>query len=333
MIVETVHLPRLYRELPDGIAASARCCQLIRVLREMERNCVLLVDAGNTMSREMSAAMHQWPFKYRVLGTELWASLRERIVRLPVDDAEGVSDCETPGCGSARAIARSRQPAIIFGPSGCEVCFRSAGGECEYSDPAEYELTHFVRARHRAESLTLADGDWDKEQFEREVWTPLFRHAKHLKLFDRQIGRHLQRSDGGNQFQVGYNYARSLKWIAELFATLTQGRAARHFEITCGLRSHRHSPEEMHAAAEILHSFGRELSVECGLEVQMHVRQESYEAELPHDRALMTNQIALQFGRGFDLLRADGRVRDVTISCLSEPGKYECSVRRLDEIR
>jgi hypothetical protein len=43
------------------------------------------------------------------------------------------------------------------------------------------------------------------------------------------------------------------------------------------------------------------------------IRQAEHGREMHHDRFLLTDQIALQVSRGFDLLRADGRVKDVLV--------------------
>lgn len=54
---------------------------------------------------------------------------------------------------------------------------------------------------------------------------------------------------------------------------------------------------------------------------------------MPHDRFLVTNQVTVSVGRGFNLLFGrQSRLQDVTISYCSEPGKIEQQVRNLPDL-
>ncbi len=335
MLLRAVHLPRLYSDLPpDPGVASRHCAQVLGILQDVERNCVLLVDDGNVMTGEISRAIHHWPPKYRGRAKEMLEKLRksQRFVRLK-DGGEVQVTCSSGDCGHTIAVCRREIPEILLGPTVCEGCATLATCEVAFTGIDDYPMSSFSRLRRNSESLTLADSQWDKSEFERNVWDPLFRYAKHVKLFDRYAGRHLQHEGGGYHLSVKANYARSIEWIFGRFAALSAGRTARSFQITCGLESDRLSDAEMLGAAEVLRRFARDLSEKHGMEMSIHVKVESHGSEMPHARWIKTDQeVVLVVERGFDLLKADGTVRDVIVSLIPNPGGLEKRASDLPDV-
>jgi hypothetical protein len=64
------------------------------------------------------------------------------------------------------------------------------------------------------------------------------------------------------------------------------------------------------------------------------IKDETQGSQMPHDRFLVTNQVAVSIGRGFNLLFGGSSrlVRDVTVAYCSEPGKVEQYVRTLPDL-
>jgi len=335
MLLLTMHLPRLYSDLPVNEAgARQHCSQMLALLRDVERNCVLLVDEGNIMTGEMFAGAHKWPQKYRKKGQELLRELgnRRRMVKVGNDATMEVA-CSAPGCQHAVGILNVETPDVLVGPEGCQQCASFAESGVAVTGISDYQLSSFADLRRETETIALTDGEWGRVEFEQRVWQPLFRYAKDVKIFDRYIGRHLQRERGGGFYpQLKPEYSRSLEWIFGQFAALSEGRATRVFEITCGLEEDRLSPEDMVGAAEVLRSFARMLSEKYGLHMAMNVKVERHDAKMPHARCIITDQLALSVERGFDLLRRDGRIRDVVVGLLPNRGEIERQARTLPDV-
>ncbi len=64
----------------------------------------------------------------------------------------------------------------------------------------------------------------------------------------------------------------------------------------------------------------------------MNVKAERHSAEMPHARCIITDQIALSADCGFDLLKRDGRIRDVVIGLLPNRGEIERQARPLPDV-
>ncbi len=196
MLLSTVHLPRLYSDLPaDEAGARQHCSHMLDLLRDMDRNCILLVDPDNVMSGEMFRGVRKWPQKYRKKGQELLTGLRNRnrMIKLGNGSAMEVA-CSAPGCQRAAVVAKAGTPELVIGLEECSKCASFAEGGVAVTGISDYQLSSFVASRGKAErGYVLTDGQWSKTEFEQRVWQPLFRYAKDAKIFDRYIGRHLQR--------------------------------------------------------------------------------------------------------------------------------------------
>lgn len=339
MLLQTVHLPRLYSDLPGNEAGAGRhCSQILALLRDMDRNCILLIDSdnsdsGSVMRREMFRGVHGWPQKYRRKGQELLRELGNRNRMIMVGNG-GVMEvaCGAPGCQHAVVVAKAGTPELVIGLEECGKCTSFAERDVAVIGINDYPLSSFVDSRKEAETIALTDGEWDRAEFEQRVWQPLFQYAKHVKIFDRHIGRHLQQEGDRFNRQMGNAYAASIEWVFGQFASLSAGRAVRSFEVTCGLQSDKLSDENRVGAAEVLRSFAGSLSAKYGLKMEMNVKVEKHDAEMPHDRCIITDQIAVSVSRGFDLLKRNGRVRDVVIGLLPNRGEIERQARPLPNV-
>ncbi len=336
MIVRTVHLPHLFRDVPaDPRAAELYCSLVLGLLRDMQTNCVLLLDPNGIMFKEMGLALADWPIKYRRKAQETLRKLENRNRIVAATDAYlPDTTCRYPGCQHALGIAACSRPAAVFGPLSCG-CRRVCGvSGVSVLALGEYAVSPFVGRRRQAEFLELGDREWTRQQFEARVWEPLFRSAKHVKLFDRMLGHtftgRLRGTGGGRPVALDDNYTRTLQWIFSQFLAHAPRRPNSVFEVTCGLEANRLTPAEQAAAAAALRRFASDLSAHHGFQLTMIVKQE-HAAALRHARFLFTDQVQLQIDRGFDLLRSDHRVRDVMIAHVQDPGKIEAEVRKLPD--
>lgn len=336
MLLRTLHIPRLYADPPDDSENTRMYCSLmLGLLQDTLENCVLFVDIENQMTREMFCGLEKWPWGYRQAAKELLTRMRQRNRFVKVDPHHTVApNCRDWACQHAVSIARHGTPDAIIASPKCSGCASFEYMSSPLIDLTEYPISGFSDLRRRSVCLALSDGEWEAKDFESKVWLPLFQYAKHVKIFDRMIGEHL--TDGikrGHSARINANYRTCLTWVFEQYLKHSRVTPGRVFEVTCGLNSDLLSGSEIAAAAVALHEFASELSSQHGFALTMSVRVEDHVAEMRHARFLFTDQISLMVERGFDLLRRDGRVRDVVITHFPDPGTIEKEARRLVEVQ
>jgi len=159
--------------------------------------------------------------------------------------------------------------------------------------------------------LTL--NEWKEDRFEQEILIPLFKDAKHIKIYDRWIGR--SASEGNTNHQT------TLKWLLEVFQRVATIRSDTVFEVYCGIYPNTKDKIPLPKAVNTLRKFESEVQVIFPY-FRLFIKEEIMDNQLPHDRYLITNQIAVYIGRGFDLfVRASEnyprRIRDLQIGYCS----------------
>lgn len=171
------------------------------------------------------------------------------------------------------------------------------------------------------------------------MWNPIFRYAKHVKLFDRFLGHHLTAGfphgeplTSGTRLYIRYNFASGLEWVLRHFTQANKHGECRTFEVMTGLNHNHYHPTVIDAAATALRDLASTLSARYCFPMTMIIKREAAGHTMRHARFLFTDQLALMVDRGFDLLRSDGKVRDVVITHVSDPGKIEREVRDLQDM-
>lgn len=306
MIHFGVHSPRVYEVSDRRCDPAAICPQCLGVLLDAGRNGVLLVDDDGLMLGAMVSAIAEWPEKYQKKGRKLLESLAKsnRVVHVAADCAEGESDHP---CGVAEAVSQRYSHDYLVTPSRC-LC---AGSRtlCQ-SERAVHLEEYCFTFSDRFREPTLIYGSNDKDKFEKEVLASVFRAAKTVRMVDRYIGNAEQ---AGLAYRVPENYARGLRWVAECLAKYSDRE--RFVEATVvsqyqsGLnRAGRSIVDETYSA------FVAELRGQLGVSIGVQLVDPG---RLPHNRYLITDQVALDIGRGYDLLDRKGKLADVSVSLLS----------------
>jgi hypothetical protein len=312
---------------------------------------VLIVDSGNCISSELFTAVDKWPVKYRKRAKELLTKLRvtNRIVKT-ADGYELAGTCPIESCKHGVAIAKNHAAtAIAYGP-----CMACAGDQVPGSylvDLAEYPLSTVFRESRLGRTLILGNGQWTQLEFEQKVLIPVFTYAKHVKIYDRHIGRSIWTRDAGGmplkESTVSPNYRITLEWIFKLFLATSPVKLSRVFEVCCGLDVRFMTALEIQVALKALKHFEEQMQKLTGFPFHIIVKRETRQDTLPHARYLITDQVALLIERGFDLLWSDEqmtrhglppssqprRIRDVVVaSCPDHPGQIEKAVRALPDL-
>ena len=312
MIHFAVYSPRVCEAASSEDVSSTICAQCVDLLRVAEeKNWVLLVDEGGLMMGATASAVKQWPEKYKKNGKELIKRLLDlhRIVPVPVKYGD---DASAEVCSVAEAVAHSCQPDRLITPSRC-LC----SGErklCGCDTAVSLEDFFLAPSDRRGRSSgVFAKGD--NEKFKREVLAPVFRTAKWIRMVDRLIVA--KASLSGLECTLPENYERGLRWVASCLAEYAD--KDRLSEVTI-----------ISEYPKSLNHFGKAIVKEAvtrftsnlgeGLGLDMRVRLSS---NLPHERYLVTDQLALDIGRGYDLLDRKGNLLDCPVLSLeaSEFGK------------
>jgi len=184
-----------------------------------------------------------------------------------------------------------------------------------------YNQSNFERKRSNLASngRILRDGELEQFDFMEEVFKKAFIHTTRIEICDRIFGEKF-----GDNFE--YTFVTLFKWLEETIAEPD------HFEevvIHCG------KPKglmDKHMKTQLALAKKGKLS-KLNIEIRFYHREESGRPlqALTHDRYLMTDQIALNIGRGMDFLSENTkRNRDISIN-YAKADEIKKSIKRFSE--
>ncbi len=344
MLFRTIVSPSVFNGLPDESSAQKFFYSThIQLLYDLTENCVVLLDTEKSISKEIIEAIEKWPVKFRKPAKELIKELRNknRFIVAPKEYTL-CSQCNIDYCKQCIGIALTCLPNAIFTTEDCCRCVRNQNLPIQPIDTAEYSTSRFFQYRRQISPLTLKNGEWNQEKFEEQILTPLFRDAKHIKIYDRMIGR-------ATRDFIPKHYKITLEWVFDIFLQESSLRSGRIFEVYTGLDIRSLSNQDINITdiKNVLRQFEANMQQRYSFPFALKLKEESgRDQEMPHGRYLITDQIGVLIERGFDLLwtdhqmnddglnpRTDDRpIRDVTISRILQPNKIEKEVRKLPDL-
>ena len=206
----------------------------------------------------------------------------------------------------------------------------------------EYFISDFSRRRRDRLSYVLGDGKWNKTDFEREILKPIFDTAKHIKIFDRWIGKSAFNKHRGT-VQFNRNYKRTLEWIIQVFKNVGGAGRGGIFEIYCGIEGGSLNARQSGQLKSEMQKFEAAIRAATAIPVQIILKNESNTSKCPHGRYLVTDQVSVLIDRGFDLLWDDAkmqscglnpaieprRIRDVAVVLCSDCNQIDAQTRAL----
>lgn len=267
---------------------------LTSILRAMLQNCILLDFDDWRWEPAVKRALASDDGSFDLsLVKKLLVQLKkkERIVPFFSDDYSGAGDMQI-----VTAQATAAELDLILAPSTGPP---SAGTGYEVADLQGYQQTAFeeTRAEAAANGREYSGGELAEGPFLDLNFRKLLRFASRVDICDAIFGR---------KFADSYEY--SIKALLVLMggvladpdnATLTIHceQSNRNGHLLTRLASHRPAPLK-------------------NLRIEVSFYQNARGGQcLPHERYLVTNQVALEIGRGMDFLdKATGRNRDVSIN-------------------
>lgn len=315
MLLKTLYIPEVFSKLPQNKDdANWYCSLLISFLKDVTQNCIVLTDSNNEIQNALYKAIGNWPPKYRRKGQMYIRRLatRHRFIGVSNDEPVNSSLCGHSLCNIVSSISKQTKIDFSLGVTGCQHCMSLPNS----ADLGSYVTSQFYVIRDELEALTLNPNEWSKENFEEEIWRPLFQYAKHVMLFDRMVGRKLRKFEG--RYEISKNYDRGLRWIFEQYMKYSEHKPSSYFEIICGLEP-RCAKDKGELMEDALQFWAQDRRDEFpGLPLIMSIKRERMDSQLNHDRYLITDQIAFSIGRGSDLLDDNGCLRDIKINLEKE---------------
>ncbi|HEY9634333.1 MAG TPA: hypothetical protein V6D14_13040 [Coleofasciculaceae cyanobacterium] len=335
MLVRTVLLPSILKANPEN--QHAHYGMVIRLLQDLEKNGVVLLDDTHSIRASLLQDIPKWPVKFRKKAEVLLTALKKknRFVEVSLKD-EVQATCKNKPCQQGIRIAKIYLPPAILASQGCNQCAQanlSSVPSVEVVDVAEYCISDFFEFHLKPGDHVLGKGEWKQDKFEQEILIPLFRDAKNIKIYDRWIGRSILTSNADK-------YKLTLEWILEVFLRVYRSGSGGVFEVYSGFYTQKQAGKPPSNKTDAVTAL-RQLEIDMQKmhpSVRLIIKKETQPLQMPHDRYVITNQIAISIDRGCDLL-LDNRtspyprcIRDVRIAYCSEPGKIEQAVQRLPDL-
>ena len=304
MLIKTILLPSALSQLPQ-LNQNLFCNNAVSLLHDLCENCIVLVDNDNITTHELYQTLRdKWPQKFRKKGLKLLTRLRQlkRFVKI-VDDYTLSDKCSEIPCQHCVGIAQKFSPTVILAGGSCFKCATAQISKpSEVVDITEHTMSRFYEHRKSYSSIKKTNSEWTQRDFEEKVLIPIFYRAKHVKIFDRNIGHITKRT-------FPDNYKLTLEWMLNIFMQFPF-EGERTFEITSGVDTRfLYSPKNTEDIVYALRQFESEVKDKSGFTIKINIKKETHYNQLPHARYLITDQIGLLIDRGFDLLWGDRKMK------------------------
>lgn len=332
MLYRTVISPSVFNIAESN---SYQYSLVINLLKDLNNNCLLLEDENSILRNKIMHYLELWPVKFRKPAKELIKQLRDKNHRMvKVNLSYNVPE----DCGHIfnQLASNFEINAALYSQKCC--VDNNEKNKNIFISTEDYSISKFNN-QIRKVSIRLSHQEWTQGTFENQVLVPIFKYAKHIKLYDRYIGRTIS---------TNIRYTNTLNWILDIFIRESyyikpEVKTTVNFEIYTGLLigGRNGVPESevnsyINRIRELEAQLGRKLkSANENGNIKIILKKENGDSsnspQYPHARYLFTNQIGLFIDRGFDLL-SNNFIRDLHISYQSEESKITQELRLLEDL-
>ncbi len=335
MLVRTILLPSIFRG--NSEKSNPDYPLIIRFLQDLEKNGIVLVDDTNYILAAIQENIDKWPQKYITKAQKLLKALKNngRFVKMSLND-QVQTNCQNQQCQPCIRMAKIYFPPAIISSDHCNECAAKELTQFPPIDPievvdiAEYSLSNFFDAHLNLKDYFFTKGELTQQEFEEKVLIPLLRDAKQVKIYDPYIGRSILNKT------MAKKYKSTIKWILKVFLRERGSKAKGVFEVYGGVNISKEISKSTKIADPDAIVALRKLESELKQEYpnfQLFIKDETKGSKMLHERFLFTNQVAVSFDRGFNLLFGNPSfLQDVKIDYCSEPGKIEQDVKKLPDL-
>ncbi|MGZ4973242.1 MAG: hypothetical protein ACXWDN_10815 [Limisphaerales bacterium] len=343
MLFQATVSPKLLAGLPADPDGQKMFCNLwLGMLYDFVESCVVVFPHNNATEADYLNALGAWPPKYQKRARELLAMLVQKHRFVSSQTYTPATTCLNADCQPFIGVSISNPANYHFTDVGCISCANATALAPRSLEAIEYFISEFSRKRRQAVAYVLGDNQWTQPKFEQEILKPLLASSKHIKIYDRWIGRSvLDRTRTHVAFNK--NYKRTLEWVAHIFQAVGGGSRSGIFEIYCGLDHYKISNTHKAQIRLEMQNFEKLLQSTYGISARIYLKKETPQSQCPHGRYIVTNQTSVLIDRGFDLLWDDTRmvaaglnpatdprpIRDVAIALCHETSAMEAQARTL----
>jgi hypothetical protein len=270
---------------------------LISFLRGATQNCCLAVFEDDRMRGQIAEAVESLPedFDRKVLKTVLSIlEKRHRFLYIVKPDYTGAQDdlscvLETADSLGLDLLLLHHSNYEDDPPTTAELCTLET-----------YQHTNFEEERSRLanEGRTLQNGELAETDFLNRHFDKMFRYVQRIEICDRIFGR-----------QFGVNFEYTIRTVLGWLETVIKDPDS------CKLIFHIGTPQRatLEHIKTRLTAFRRGRLARLPIEIYVYDVPDPDQC-LPHERFILTDQLALEIGRGMDFLdRTTHRNRDVSI--------------------
>lgn len=344
MLLQASLSPRLLARVPvDPYTQKLFCNLWLGLLYDFTESCVVVLPGNHTTEGDYLSAVSAWPSKYKKRAQELVAMLHQRRRFIPSQIAYTLTaTCPDAVCQAFIGVSVVNTQTFHLTDEKCMTCPNTLTLAPRSLEALEYFVSEFSRHRRSRLAYILGDGQWTQDDFDREVLKPVFASAKHVKIYDRWIGRSAFDVRRGS-VRFNDNYKRTLEWVVESFRGVGGVSRGGIFEIYCGIEGHLVNARHRGHLKTEMQNFETAIRAATGVPVQIILKEESHSARCPHGRYLITDQSAVLIDRGFDLLWDDGKmvaaglvpgvdprpIRDVAVILCNDCNSVEAQTRIL----
>jgi hypothetical protein len=327
MLVRTILLPSIFRVNSEKLIPDYGL--IIRFLQDLEKNGIVLVDDLDYILAAIREDIKEWPQKFKTQAQKLLIALRKkgRFIEMSLNDEVQVK-CKNQQCQQCIRMAKIHLPPAIISSDHCKECVAKDLTQfptIEVVDITDYSISDFFDAHLKPNDYFFGKGKL-KQEFENKVLIPLLRDAKDVKIYDRYIGRSILQKANAPKYKC------TLEWIIKVFMRERGAKFKGVFEVYGGISNSQISEKEIPDAIAALRKLEAEFQ-QLHPNFQLIIKKETKDFQMPHDRFLFTNQIAVSVGCGFNLIfDSPNLLQDVTISYFSKPGEIENAVKVLPNL-
>jgi|GEM_PF-1937803 len=352
MLLRVVIIPSIF--IPRNDKNPWYFNTIISLLQDLLKTCVVLVDKDCCIMNALYEAVNKWPEKFRKKAQSLLKQLYKTNRIIEVDSKEILAlACINNPCQHCIGITKTYLPRIVIAIDDCYQCAKEELSSLKIVPVvhvANYAVSNFADdCQKNSCGITLADGEWTQEKFEENILIPLFRDAKHIKIYDRMIGRSIRDKNGEITAikPIPKHYSETLEWFLDIYLQHSRPKSTRIFEVYSGfdIRAFEGKRAE---AQRVLSQFEVDMQTKFSFRsFKLTIKEEvGREQEMPHGRYLITDQTAILIERGFDLLwdgeqminagysliKDSRRIRDVGISYCQDSSKIADAVKQLPDL-
>lgn len=348
MLYRTVISPSVFAELPESESEKKLFCGAVsRLLTDFTENCVVLVDPDKVTLNDIHSLIGDWPPSSRKKIKDIIKTLatRNRFIKTASLGRHSLSPKHN-SCNFLPGVLAAYPSTPVITGNNCCVASCGVMNNGSVITVSDYPDSSFLKEQRRNQDIVIADREWNKKVFEENILVPTFRDSKHVKIIDRYIGRSVVSGKKGSikvKNKLDTPYQETIRWLIDVFYKRTCRKKDRSFEIYTGIiMSQRLSESDCSKISVALKDIEESFSKDYPFPIRIIVKKErsaqdnnKIGPEMPHDRYLITDQIGINVGRGFNLFRSgDPDVRDVHIKIVQEKAKNKVSaeVRKLPDL-